>query len=86
MKEWIVCKYGPYHVQDPITCQPIGLAFQKQEGDPAHINGFVSMTDFEKWLIANDLCAFGPSYKGMKGNKTIWPTVYPVQKSIRGEA
>lgn len=63
MKKWFVCKYGPHHIQSPLECQPIGIAFQKTENDKESDFGFVDMSAFSAWLIKKNLCAFGEGYK-----------------------
>lgn len=62
MKKWYVCKYGLSHVQNPHECEPIGIAYQSQMGDPSDA-GFICISDFENYLKRNDLCAFGEGYE-----------------------
>lgn len=72
MKEWIICKYGPYHVQSPFECKPIGLAMQKQMGDPDEADGFIDFVGFNRWLVKNDFCAFASSsYGDMKRGEKL---------------
>lgn len=72
MKEWIICEYGPNHVQSPFECKPIGLAMEKQMGDPLDADGFILFTEFSSWLTNNNLCAFATSsYGDMKRGKNL---------------
>lgn len=81
MKKWYICKYGLYHIQAPHLCTPIGIAFQKQQGDSESASGFIDVAAFSKWLEKNDLCAFGPHYAERLGikNERTFPVMYHVK-------
>ena len=83
MKKWIICKFGMYHIQAPHLCKPIGIAFQKQQGNSGSAFGFIDESAFSRWLEKNDLCAFGEGYKkalGINDRSNGLSVLYPVNE------
>lgn len=80
MKEWIICEYGYNHIQSPYECKPVGVAVQKTMGDDDSSEGFVLITEFEKWLRKEDKCAFGIGY--FKNGKYLSKTLPKIEFSF----
>lgn len=81
MKKWYICQYGQHHIQAPHECRPVGVAYQKRQGDGPDCHGFIDMEAFSAWLQKNDLCAFSGGYEAALGinNGGKYPLMYSGQ-------
>lgn len=81
MKKWYICKYDYHHIQAPHLCSPVGVAYQKMQGDGPDCHGFIDMEAFSAWLQKKDLCAFSSGYEAAFGIKhgCEYPMMYSGQ-------
>ena len=62
MVKWIICELNEEMRAIPASCNAVGVAYQKTQGDEPNAPGFIRMENFNDWLRQRNMVAFNAAY------------------------